>query len=41
MIDVAEREDGVWRVVELNDGCMSGLSGCIADELYRNLRETQ
>ena len=38
VIDIAQRKDGVWRVVELNDGCMSGLSAVNPDELYRNLK---
>lgn len=37
-IDVAKTEDGRWLVVELNDGCMSGLNGSVpAEDLYRNL----
>lgn len=40
VVDVAEREDGVWRVIELNDFTMSGLSGVNADELYQNLKES-
>lgn len=27
VIDLAEFDNGTWQVVELNDGCMSGLSG--------------
>ena len=37
VMDVAQREDGVWRLVELNDGQMSGLSCVNSDELYSNL----
>ncbi|MFA5135287.1 MAG: ATP-grasp domain-containing protein [Patescibacteria group bacterium] len=37
VFDCAERTDGVWRVVELNDGQMSGLSCCGAEELYSSL----
>lgn len=37
VLDVAETEDGRWIVVEVNDGQMSGLCGCPAEELYRNL----
>jgi hypothetical protein len=37
VVDVAERNDGVWRVVELNCGTMSGLSGVCADTLYSGL----
>jgi hypothetical protein len=39
VVDVAQTEAGDWIVVELNDGQMSGLSDCDADELYRNLKE--
>ena len=38
-IDVAQKQDGSWCVIELNDGTMSGLSCCNADTLYRNLRK--
>jgi hypothetical protein len=37
VLDVAEKEDGGWMVVEVNDGQMSGLCGCEADDLYSNL----
>lgn len=37
VVDVAQREDGVWRVVELNDLQMSGLSENRPDTLYQNL----
>lgn len=37
VIDVAEREDGEWRVIEINDFTMSGLGGVDAEELYGNL----
>ena len=37
VVDVAQCEDGRWIVVELNDFCMSGLSGVSAEELYGNL----
>jgi hypothetical protein len=36
--DVAQTEAGDWIVVELNDGCMSGLSRNDPDVLYKNLR---
>lgn len=36
--DVAETQYGDWRLVELNDGTMSGLSCVSADALYKNLR---
>ena len=39
VIDVARREDGVWRLVELNDGTMSGLGCTDADVLYSRLSE--
>lgn len=37
VVDVAETADGRWIVIEVNDGQMSGLSDCDADELYENL----
>jgi len=37
VLDVAALVDGGWRVIEINDACMSGLAGCSADELYANL----
>lgn len=38
VVDVARTEDGRWMVVELNDGCQSGLNGVIEpDALYRAL----
>ena len=36
-IDVAEKEDGGWMVVELNDGQMAGLCGVRPGSLYRGL----
>lgn len=39
VVDVAKREDGVWRVVELNDGQMSGLSNNDPKVLYSKLLE--
>ncbi len=36
-IDIAKRKDGVWRLVELNDLQMSGLSQNNADIFYREL----
>jgi hypothetical protein len=36
--DVAEREDGTWRLVELNDGCQSGLSCVDPEVLYSELK---
>jgi hypothetical protein len=41
VVDVAQTESEDWIVVELNDGQMSGLSCCRAEDLYRGLkRET-
>jgi len=37
VVDVALAEDGRWIVIELNDGQMSGLSCCPAEELYEKL----
>lgn len=37
VIDFAEYEDGSWGVVELNDGCMSGLSENDPNELWANV----
>lgn len=37
-LDVAQKEDGNWTVVELNDGQMSGLSENKAETVFRNLR---
>lgn len=37
-IDVAELEDGEWKVVEVNDGQMSGLSNIPPERFYENLR---
>lgn len=37
VVDVAERENGDWIVIELNDGCQSGPSMIPPDLLYRNL----
>lgn len=38
VVDVAQRKDGEWRVVELNDAQMSGLSCIDADLFYRSLK---
>jgi hypothetical protein len=38
-LDVAQTTEGVWVVIELNDGQMSGLSENNPDTLYRRLRE--
>lgn len=40
VLDVAQTEDGIWKVVELNDGQMSGLSENKPTELYCNLRQS-
>jgi hypothetical protein len=37
VVDVAEKKNGEYMVVELNDGCMSGLSSVDPNELYINL----
>lgn len=39
VIDVAEKENGDWIVVELNDGQMSGLSCNDAETLYGNIEQ--
>ena len=39
VIDVGQRTDGQWRVIELNDGQMAGLSCINADEFYKRLSE--
>lgn len=39
VLDVAEKEDGGWILIEVNDGQMSGLSENDPDTLYKNLRE--
>ena len=36
-VDVGRPEGGLWRVIELNDGQMSGLSCVDPDELYANM----
>lgn len=38
VIDVAQKHDGGWMVVEINDGQMSGLSDCDPEQLYGNLQ---
>lgn len=37
VIDFAENEDGSWQVVELNDGCMSGLSENSPEQVWGSL----
>lgn len=39
VVDVAQTEKGDWIVIELNDGCMSGLSRNDPDVLYKNLKQ--
>lgn len=39
VLDLAETQDGRWIVVEVNDGQMSGLSMCSAEELYSNMAD--
>jgi hypothetical protein len=38
-IDVAEKEDGSWTVIELNEGQMSGLNGLDREFFYSKLKE--
>lgn len=40
VIDLAERRDGTWDVIELNDANMSGLCGVDPDELWRNVAKS-
>lgn len=37
VLDLAKTEDGRWILIEMNDGCQSGLSENNPDELYKNL----
>lgn len=37
VLDIAEKKDGGWILIEVNDGQMSGLDSSYTDELYRNL----
>lgn len=37
VLDIAQKEDGSWILVEINDGQMSGLSEINPEELYKNL----
>lgn len=39
VLDVAERQDGGWVLIEINDGCMAGLSEVDPHKLYKNLRD--
>ena len=38
VLDIAEKADGKFMLVEVNDGQMSGLSMCDPDSLYRNFK---
>lgn len=38
VIDIAQKHDGSWMIVEINDGQMAGLSGCDPHKLYQGLR---
>lgn len=39
VLDIAERAEGGWILIEVNDGQMSGLSECNPDILYATLQE--
>jgi hypothetical protein len=39
VLDIAEKQDGGWILIEINDGQMSGLSENDPDVLYKNLNE--
>ena len=39
VVDIAQKLDGSWVLIEVNDGCMSGLSSIDPDQLYSNLRK--
>lgn len=38
-VDVAPWQNGEWRLIELNDGCMSGLCSVAPDELYKAMAQ--
>lgn len=38
-IDVAQKEDGSWMVVELNEGQMSGVNGADRKQFYSNMKK--
>ena len=38
VLDIAERAEGGWILIEVNDGQMSGLSECCPDVLYSSLK---
>lgn len=37
VLDIAQKENGEWILIEINDGQCSGLSECNTEELYKNL----
>jgi hypothetical protein len=37
VIDIAEKPNGTWQVIELNDGNMSGLCGVDAEKLWASI----
>lgn len=37
VIDIAQRQDGQWRVIELGDAQMAGVSCCDVNSLYSNI----
>lgn len=39
VLDIAEKAEGGWILIEINDGQMSGLSECQAEILYGTLKE--
>lgn len=39
VLDIAKTVKGDWILIEVNDGCCSGLSECDPHELYKNLKE--
>lgn len=39
VVDIAERAEGGWILIEINDAQMSGLCGCAPDILYLELKE--
>jgi hypothetical protein len=39
VIDIGLTQNGEWRVIELNDGQQSGLSGCDPQVVYSNLKK--
>lgn len=39
VLDIAQKKNGDWILVEINAGEMSGLSLCNPDELYRNMKD--